>query len=174
MEESFLSQLVSDPARGRARLALLLTSRKGLLRDVVVTDHVGYSDHEIIELLIFGETKRGINKTFTLYFWRADFSLFQMFIQKAPWEMWRIQTNLRNLCHKNSCPVVVTFSELNCSCSQHFYCAYVSSLNFSHKLGALFEATKILYYSFRTYLVAFPSQTNSSNMASFFCSFSFL
>lgn len=50
---------------------LLFTNREGLVADVVVGGHVGYSDHEMMEFSIFGETKRGINKTSTAEFWRT-------------------------------------------------------------------------------------------------------
>lgn len=50
---------------------LLFTSREGLVADVVVGGCLGYSDCEIIEFLIFGETRRGINKTSTLDFQRT-------------------------------------------------------------------------------------------------------
>lgn len=115
-----MSQLVSEPTRGGAPLDRLFTSRKGPLGDVGVRDHVGYSGRDIIGFSISGETRRSISKTSTLNFQRADFSLFRMLIQRAAWEIWRIQNSLRNLCHKTSCPVVVTISESICSCSQHF------------------------------------------------------
>lgn len=68
MENGFLSRLVSEHSRGGATPDLMFTSRKGLLGGVAIRDHVGYSDHEIMEFSIFGETRRGINKTFTLDF----------------------------------------------------------------------------------------------------------
>lgn len=85
MEESFLSQLVSDPTRGGALLDLLFINKKGLVGDVV-GGRLGYSDSEIIEFSIFGETRRGINKTSTLDFWRVDFGLFKRLIWRVPWE----------------------------------------------------------------------------------------
>ncbi|TRZ18145.1 hypothetical protein HGM15179_008964 [Zosterops borbonicus] len=66
--------------------SLLFTNRDGLVGDVVVGGRLGQSDHEIIQLSIFGETRRYINKTFTLDFRRADFGLFKRLIQRVPWE----------------------------------------------------------------------------------------
>ncbi|TRZ14243.1 hypothetical protein HGM15179_012868 [Zosterops borbonicus] len=67
-------------------LDLLFTNRDGLVEDAVVGGRLGQSDHEIIELLIFGEIRRYINKTFALDFQRADFGLFKGLIQRVPWE----------------------------------------------------------------------------------------
>lgn len=45
---------------------LLFTSREGLVRVVVIRGHLGYSDHEMIKkLLILGEIRKRINKTYT-------------------------------------------------------------------------------------------------------------
>lgn len=50
---------------------LLFMNREGLVGDMVVGGSLGYSDHEIIEFSIFGRTRRGINWTSTLDFWRT-------------------------------------------------------------------------------------------------------
>ena len=41
MEDNFLTQLVSEPARVGASLDLLFTNREGLVGDVVVGAHLG-------------------------------------------------------------------------------------------------------------------------------------
>lgn len=76
-------QLVSEPTKRGAMLDLLFANRDGLVGDVMVGSHLGYSDYEITEFLIFGEIRRNISKTFTLDFWRADFGLFRRLIQSS-------------------------------------------------------------------------------------------
>ncbi|KAK4828073.1 hypothetical protein QYF61_023133 [Mycteria americana] len=40
----------------------------------------------MIEFLIRGEAARGVSKTATLDFWRADFGLFRRLVERVPWE----------------------------------------------------------------------------------------
>ncbi|PKU40985.1 rna-directed dna polymerase from mobile element jockey-like [Limosa lapponica baueri] len=40
----------------------------------------------MIEFSILGETRRGVTKTATLDFWRANFDLFRRLLDKIPWE----------------------------------------------------------------------------------------
>ncbi|KAK4832451.1 hypothetical protein QYF61_023175 [Mycteria americana] len=84
--DSFLTQLVSEPAREGAPLDLLFTNREGLVSHVMVGGHLGQSDHEMIEFLIRGEAARGVSKTATLDFRRADFGLFRRLVERVPWE----------------------------------------------------------------------------------------
>lgn len=54
---------------------------------MVVRGCRGYSDHKITEFSMFGDTRRGFNKTSALDFWKADFwkaifSLFRMLISE--------------------------------------------------------------------------------------------
>jgi len=86
VEDNFLRQLVSEPTRGGALLDLLFTNREGLVGDVVVGGCLGLSDHEIIVFSVRGEVKRGARKTTTMDFWRADFGLFRMLVERVPWE----------------------------------------------------------------------------------------
>ena len=51
MEDNFLTQLVSELARGGASLDLLFTDREGLVGRVVVRGCLGLRDHEMIEFL---------------------------------------------------------------------------------------------------------------------------
>ncbi|KAK4825912.1 hypothetical protein QYF61_003407 [Mycteria americana] len=44
------------------------------------------SDHKMIEFLIRGEAARGVSKTATLDFRRADFGLFRRLVERVPWE----------------------------------------------------------------------------------------
>lgn len=52
---------------------LLFTSREGLVAGVELGGILGYRDCEIIEFLIFGERRSGINKIATLDFWRTHY-----------------------------------------------------------------------------------------------------
>jgi len=40
----------------------------------------------MVEFSVRGEVKRGASKTTTMGFWRADFGLFRMLIERVPWE----------------------------------------------------------------------------------------
>ncbi|KAK4806799.1 hypothetical protein QYF61_005595 [Mycteria americana] len=84
--DNFLTQLVSEPTREGAPLDLLFTNREGLVSDVMVGGCLGQSDHEMIEFLIRGEAARGVSKTATLDFRRADFGLFRRLVERVPWE----------------------------------------------------------------------------------------
>ena len=86
MEDKFLIQLVSEPTREGALLDLLLVNREELVGEVKVGGRLGCSDHEMIEFLILRETKRGVSKTATLDFRRANFDLFKRLINQIPWE----------------------------------------------------------------------------------------
>uniref|UniRef100_A0A493TF21 Reverse transcriptase domain-containing protein n=1 Tax=Anas platyrhynchos platyrhynchos TaxID=8840 RepID=A0A493TF21_ANAPP len=86
VEDSFLTQLVSEPTRGGAPLDLLFTNREGLVEDVVVGTCLGQSDHETVEFTIFGEARKGTSKTVVLDFQRADFELLRTLVGGVPWE----------------------------------------------------------------------------------------
>ncbi|PKU42582.1 adaptin ear-binding coat-associated protein 1 [Limosa lapponica baueri] len=80
MEDNSLTQLVGEPTY------LLLTNREGLVGDVVVGGRLGLSDHEMVKFSIIREVRKGVSKTSTLDFRRADFSLFRSLVGKVPWE----------------------------------------------------------------------------------------
>ena len=86
MEDNFLMQLVSEPTSEGASLHLLFTNREGLVVDVVVGGRLGLSNHEMIEFSVRGEVKRGASKTTTMDFWKADFSLLRMGVERVSWE----------------------------------------------------------------------------------------
>ncbi|KAK4816398.1 hypothetical protein QYF61_016715 [Mycteria americana] len=77
---------VREPTRGGASLDLLFTNRKGLVGDVVVEGRLGLSDHNMTEFSICGEVRRGVSKTTTRDFLRADFALFRPLVDRVPWE----------------------------------------------------------------------------------------
>ncbi|KAK4830017.1 hypothetical protein QYF61_008280 [Mycteria americana] len=84
--DNFLTQLVSKPTREGAPLDLLFTNREGLVSHVMVGGRLGQSHHEMIEFLIRGEAARGVSRTATLDFRRADFGLFGRLVERVPWE----------------------------------------------------------------------------------------
>ncbi|KAK4812337.1 hypothetical protein QYF61_017114 [Mycteria americana] len=84
--DNFLNQLVREPTRKGAPLDLLFTNREGLVSHVMVGGRLGQSNHEMIEFLIHGEAARGVSRTATLDFWRADFGLFRRLVERVPWE----------------------------------------------------------------------------------------
>ncbi|KAK4819807.1 hypothetical protein QYF61_011601 [Mycteria americana] len=84
--DTFLTQLMSEPTREGAPLDPLFTNREGLVSHVMVGGRLGQSDHEMIEFLIRGEAARGVSKTATLDFRRADFGLFRRLVERVPWE----------------------------------------------------------------------------------------
>ena len=86
VEGNFLTQLVSEPSREGVLLDLLFANREGLVGDVMVGGRLGHTYHEIIELSILGEVRRGVSRTATLDFWRADFGLFRGLVDRVPWE----------------------------------------------------------------------------------------
>ncbi|GAB0210066.1 hypothetical protein GRJ2_003472400 [Grus japonensis] len=86
VEDNFLTQLVGEPTREGTPLDLLFVNREGLVDDVMVGGHLGHSDHKMIEFLILGEVRRGVSRTATLDFRRADFDLFRSLVDRVPWE----------------------------------------------------------------------------------------
>ncbi|KAK4825063.1 hypothetical protein QYF61_023067 [Mycteria americana] len=72
--------------KGRGPLDLLFVSREGLVGDVMAGGHLGHSDHKMMEFLILGEVRRGVSRTATLGFRRADFGLFRSLVGRVPWE----------------------------------------------------------------------------------------
>jgi len=67
-------------------LDLLLNNKEGLVGDAVVEGHLEFSDHETTEFSIPGEVERGISKTTTMDFRRADFGLIRTLVLRVPWE----------------------------------------------------------------------------------------
>jgi len=71
-EDNFLTQLVSEPTREGAPLDLLFANRKGLISDVSVGGRLRQSYHKMVEFPILREVRRGVSRTATLVFRRAD------------------------------------------------------------------------------------------------------
>ncbi|KAK4818289.1 hypothetical protein QYF61_010431 [Mycteria americana] len=85
VEDNFLTQLVSEPTREGTPLDLLFVNREGLVGDVMVGGRLGCSSHKMIVVLIPGEVRRGVSRTATLDFCRADFGLFRSLLDRVPW-----------------------------------------------------------------------------------------
>jgi len=83
VEDNFLT--VSEPSREGTPLDLLFVNRKGL-GDVLVGGCCGHSRHEMIELAIVGEVRRGVSRTATLDFRGAGFGLCGGMVDRVPWE----------------------------------------------------------------------------------------
>lgn len=57
--DNFLAQVVKELARKGALLDLLPVNREGLMCEVTIGGHLGHhSDHEEVELKIFGDRKK--------------------------------------------------------------------------------------------------------------------
>ncbi|KAK4816201.1 hypothetical protein QYF61_012666 [Mycteria americana] len=84
--DNFLTWLVSEPTREGASLDVLFMNREGLVSHVMVGGRLGQSNHEKIEFLILGEARRGVSRTATLDFQRADFGPFRRLVNRVPWE----------------------------------------------------------------------------------------
>ena len=85
--DNFLTQLVKEPMRGSKILDLLFVNREGLVGDVKVGGHLGHSDHEMLDFSVLAESRRGVSRTATLDFQRADFNLFWTMVERVPWEV---------------------------------------------------------------------------------------
>lgn len=86
VEENFLTQVVGEPTRGGDSLDLLFTNREGLVGDVVIGGRLGLSDHEMIKFSILGEVRKGVSKTTTMDFRRANFGLFRTLVERVLWD----------------------------------------------------------------------------------------
>ena len=76
-----------EPTRGMKILDLLFVNRECLVGDVRVGGRLGHSDQEMLDFSILVEPQRGVNRTATLDFWRADFTLFRTMVERVPWEV---------------------------------------------------------------------------------------
>ena len=84
MGDHFLTQLVTQPARGSK--ILLFVNREGLVGDVKAGGRLGQSDREMLDISILAEPRRGVSRTATLDFRRANLNLFRTMVERVPWE----------------------------------------------------------------------------------------
>lgn len=59
--------------------------REGPLGDVIGEGHLRHGEHKITAFSI-GEARRGVSRTATLDFQRAEFGLFRRLVDGIPWE----------------------------------------------------------------------------------------
>ena len=85
--DNFLTQLVREPTRGSNILDLLFVNRGGLVGDVKVGGRLGQRDHKMLDFSILVEPRRGVSRTATLDFRRADFNLYRTMVERVPWEV---------------------------------------------------------------------------------------
>ena len=83
--DHFLTQLVTQPARGSK--ILLFVNREGLVGDVKAGGRLGQSDREMLDISILAEPRRGVSRTATLDFRRANLNLFRTMVERVPWEV---------------------------------------------------------------------------------------
>ena len=58
-----------------------------MVGDVKVGGRLGQSDHETLDFSIPVEPRRGVSRTATLDFRRADFHLCRTMVERVPWEV---------------------------------------------------------------------------------------
>ena len=84
MGDNFLTQLVREPMRGSNILDLLFVNRECLVGDVKAGGRLVQSDHEMLDFSILVEPWRGVSRTATLDFLRADFNFFRTMVERVP------------------------------------------------------------------------------------------
>ena len=78
---------MKEPTRGSKILDLLFVNREGLVGDVRVGGHLGLSNHKMLDFSILVGPQKGVSRTATLDFQRADFNLFRTMVESVPWEV---------------------------------------------------------------------------------------
>ena len=68
-------------------LDLLFVNREGLVGNVKVGGGLEQSDHKMLDFSILAEPQRGVSRTATLDFRRADFHLCRTMVERVPWEV---------------------------------------------------------------------------------------
>ena len=83
-----LPDVVGEGAnKGNKILDVLFGNRECLVGDIKVRGCLGRSDHEMLDFSILLEPERGVSRTATLDFRRADFNLFRTMNEWVPWEV---------------------------------------------------------------------------------------
>ena len=85
--DNFLTELVKEPVKGSKILDLLFVNREGLVGNVRVGGRLGHSDHEMLDISILAEPRRGVSRTATLDFRRANLNLFRTMVERFPLEV---------------------------------------------------------------------------------------
>ena len=83
-----LPDVVGEGAnKGNKILDVLFGNRECLVGNIKVRGCLGRSDHEMLDFSILVEPWRGVSRTASLDFWKADFNLFQTTVERVPWEL---------------------------------------------------------------------------------------
>jgi len=89
VDDNFLLQLIEEPTRRGAKLDLVLTKKKGLVRNMKLKGSLGCSDHEMVEFKILRAAMWVHSKLNALDFRRAHFGLFRHLLMEyhgtKPW-----------------------------------------------------------------------------------------
>lgn len=84
VSNSFLTQMLAEPTSGHAVLVLLLTNEKELVRGVIINNSLVCTGHEVVQdPVLLSEASGSVQ---TLYFRRANISLFRELVGRTPRE----------------------------------------------------------------------------------------
>ncbi len=92
VEDSFLTQVVTQPTTGSNIVDLVLVSDPDLVRNCEVGDRLGGSDHNIIRFNVCVQHKLDNNPALTPDYRKANFNLARELLPPAAWEY--IDSNL--------------------------------------------------------------------------------
>jgi len=86
VKDCFLVQMLDVPSRNEALLDLLLTNQENLICNILISDSLGCSDHNIVEVGILLNTLKINTETKISDFRRANFSSLIAYFGGNPWE----------------------------------------------------------------------------------------
>lgn len=81
-----MKQVWNRPTNGRALLALLLTNKEKLVRNMIDGVSCGYNGHEMAKFSMLGAIWKVSRRLKTQDFRRTDFSLFRELVGRIPRE----------------------------------------------------------------------------------------
>ncbi len=73
IDDNFLTQLVTEPTRENSILDLVIASQDHLINNVIVGEHLGSCDHEVVRAEISTTTNVVDNKIYVPNFRRGNF-----------------------------------------------------------------------------------------------------
>lgn len=86
VDDNFVVHVLRELIRKGAFPGLLLINREGVMGEVGIGNNFGHSDHEVVEVQIFGDRRKTVTKTSTLNIGRVDFRLLRELVTKNPWD----------------------------------------------------------------------------------------
>jgi hypothetical protein len=100
VQDCFMVQHVHEPTRQKNTLDLILTSEENMIEDVVVREHLGNSDHNIVtwKLVYKTEINRGDKQLYA--FNKADYRGMNEFLQNVQWDEDFKKLDVENMWHK--------------------------------------------------------------------------